>query len=126
LHFVVQSIFGADVLIAQITVKGGNSVQYIPEANEVRIVDRKVTISVLFREPLIADKDWFALLNTYGAIAVQLGQDTVDEGKIWEVNSANAQLASLSQTMRNGVSYLQAEFDAVPLSRNSDITMVTR
>jgi hypothetical protein len=125
-HFVVQSIFGETVAIASITVKGGNAIEYIPEANEVRITDRKTTISAMFREPLVADKDWYALINTYGAIAVQLGQDTVDEGRIWEVSCANAQLVSLSTSTRKGISYLQAEFDCVPLSRNSDIAMATR
>jgi hypothetical protein len=125
-HFVVQSVFGETVQISDFKVSGGNSVDYIPEANEVRIIDRKITLSITFREPLVADFDWYALLNTYGAIAVQLGQDAVDEGRIWEVNCANAQLKNLTPTFRKGISYFQAEFDCVPTVRNNDIAMVTR
>lgn len=125
-HFVVQSIFGQTVAISEFKAMGGNTVEYIPEANEVRITDRKVTVSATFREPLVADFDWYAQINQYGALAVQLGQDTVDEGRIWTVDVVNAQLVNISTTTRKGVSYLQVDFDCVPLSRNSDIAMASR
>lgn len=126
IHFVTQSVFGQSVAMSECTINGGVKVEYIPEANECRITDRKVTLSITFREPLVADYDWYAQINKYGPIAIQLGQDVVDEGRIFEGNTANAQLTNLTTTERKGISYLKADFDCVPLSRNSDIAMVTR
>lgn len=125
-NFVKQQIFGFDAAIAEITIKGGNNVVFVPEANEMRIIDRQITVDVTFREPLPTVKNFYDLVGTYGAIAIQLGQDVVDEGRIFEAGVDNAQLVDISNTERHGQSYLQAKFECVPTARNNDIWMKTR
>jgi hypothetical protein len=126
LRFTIKSIFGYTASISKFVVKIENVVEYLPESGAVEIIDRKVMLEIEFKEPTPDVKDFYDLMFTYGAIDLQVGQDTVDEGHIFEANVANAQLTAVSQTERNKVAYLNCTFKCVPTAANNDITMVQR
>ncbi|WP_102798970.1 hypothetical protein [Bowmanella denitrificans] len=121
-NFTVQNVFGYAANIAEVMIKGNNEVVYSPENGVVMIVDRKVTFDITFEEPNVATRDFESELFTYGALALQLGEDVTDEGKIFEVAAPNAQLVGISRTFINKVSYLQAKFECIGVARNDELT----
>jgi hypothetical protein len=122
-NFVVKSVFGYDADIAKVVIKGGNEVVYVPESQSIEIIDRNVTVDIEFKEPTPDVFDFYGALGSYGAINLQIGQDVVDEGDIFEVAMPNAQLSTLSQSERNKIAYLNATFELVPTASNNEITM---
>jgi len=125
-RFVTKSIHGYNAAISKVTIKGNCEVVYVPEDQAVKIIDRKVTWDIEFKEPTPDVIDFYKKIGDYGAIDIQVGQDVADEGHIFEAHSANAQLSNVSQTERNKVAYLNATFEAVPTAPNNEITMITR
>ena len=98
----------------------------MPESKSVEIIDRNVTIDIEFAEPSPDVKDFWSLLGSYGEIELQNGQDTVDEGYIFEAFAGNAQLSSLDTSERNKKSYLNATFELVPTAVNNELAMKWR
>lgn len=124
--FVTQSVFGYNAAISKVTIKGGNEVVYVPESASVEIINRKVTVDIELKEPTPDVKDFYSLIGSYGVIDLQHGQDVVNEGNIFEANVPNAQLTNVSQSERNGISYLTCAFECIPTAANNEITMKLR
>jgi len=125
-NFVKSQVLGYDASIAKITIKGNNEVVYSPESQSIEIIGRKVTIDVELQEPSPGVKDFYELIGTFGAIDIQKGVDTVDEGHIFEALASNAQLENVTSSERNKISYLNCSFVCVPTAANNEITMKTR
>jgi hypothetical protein len=125
-RFTTKNIFGYDASISKVVIKIENEVAYLPESASVEIIDRMVSLEIEFKEPTPDVKDFYDLMFTYGAIDLQIGQDVVDEGHIFENHTANAQLTAVSQTERNKVAYLNCTFKCIPTAANNDTTMIQR
>jgi len=123
-----MQLFGQSVNMSELTFRLGNTVTYRAVTNDesVQITDRKPQVEITFEEPLIADFNWWQKQSTYGALAYQLGQDTVDEGRIVELNVPNLQLASITPTVVDGISHLRCVLEVVPTARDNDFTLVFR
>jgi len=125
-RFIVKNIFGYEAAISKVVIKIENEVAYLPESGSVEIIDRKVMFEIEFKEPTPDVMDFYDEMFSYGAIDLQIGQDVVDEGHIFEAHSLNAQLTGVSQTERNKVAYLSCTFKCVPTESNNDISMLQR
>ncbi|WP_041523597.1 phage tail tube protein [Gilvimarinus agarilyticus] len=124
----VMTLFGQAVNMSSMMFKLGNNVVYRAVVNDesVQIVERRPQIEITFEEPQLSDYNWWEKLSDYGALAYQLGEDTVDEGNIFELNIPNLQLNSITPTIIDGISHLQCVLDVVPTARDNDFTMVFR
>lgn len=125
-RFVRQNVFGYAASISKFTIKGNCETQYLPESGEIVIIDRNVTVSIELKEPTPDVIDFYKLIGSYGVIDLQVGQDVVDEGHIFEALANNGQLTDVSQTERNKIAYLNLSIDLVPTARNNEIVMKTR
>lgn len=123
-----MELFGQAVNMAQLTFRLGNTVSYRSVTNDesVQITDRRPQVEIVFEEPLINDFNWWNKISTFGAMAYQLGQDTVDAGNIFELNIPNLQLNSIAPTTIDGISHLRCVLDVVPTARDNDFEMIFR
>jgi len=125
-NFVKTDVFGYSASISKVMIKGNNEVIYSPESQSIEIIDRKVTIDIELQEPSPDVKDFYELIGSYGVIDIQKGVDVVDEGHIFEALASNAQLANVTSSERNKISYLNCSFVCVPTAANNEIAMKTR
>ena len=125
-NFVTQNVLGYAATIAKVSIKGNNEVVYVPASGTIEIVSRKVTIDIELKEPTPDMKDFFDSIGNYGAIDLQHGQNTVDEGHIFEFHMPNAQLHDVTKTTRNKIGYLNCSFECIPTEPNNEFTMVSR
>lgn len=127
-NITVMTLFGQEVKMTELQLKGGQDIKYRSVTNEesVQHTGRKPQIEITFEEPEITEFNWWELVDTYGALEYQLGQDVVHEGFIFELNAPNLQLLSITPTLVDGISHLKAVLDVVPTERDNDFTMVFR
>ena len=121
--FVKQEIMGQTEAIEKVVIKITNTIEWVPAMGQFRISDRKVMLDVTIEEPDINRVNYFDKKFDFGAIALQVGQDTVDDGGIFKFDSANAQLQDFDIESATSGSKLTLPFECVPLTRNSDFVM---
>jgi hypothetical protein len=125
-NFVKTDVFDFNAAISKVMIKGNNEVIYSPESQSIEIIARKVTIDIELQEPSPGVKDFYELIGSYGVIDIQKGIDVVDEGHIFEALASNAQLANVTSSERNKISYLNCAFVCVPTAANNEIAMKMR
>lgn len=110
-----------------LTVNPGINIAHTDLTNQesVDYIDRAGTVSAKFREPDLADKDFFTAAKTgeQGDLVWQLGDEVKDAGQVVKVEVPNIQVDNTARSFEQGRSMLTVSGDIVPTARNTDFTL---
>lgn len=124
---VVASLFTNTIGLRELTVQGGQSVEFYEhsELEEIQITDREGGGSMQFEEPEVGTFDVVgaAADDTQGAFSYVHGTAA---GAITEIQMPNIQLTSTTYTDQQGISQIAANYNSIPTDSDPDLRLIVR